>query len=162
MDVTTEELDFEPPPKDLGFSENLLRDAAEHGMSFWKAHGEKGRRQKFVRKNDFSFLNVQRRRFLQEDDEEEEEDPDEDDEDYDEEECEQEEEEKNEDDDFEPPIFQAKVNGEFSKTIKYETFIIKRYEMKKDWRNYLHFPVTSTVYCGWYQFMNFFQPLGLL
>ncbi|XP_061181833.1 leucine-rich repeat protein soc-2 homolog [Saccostrea echinata] len=93
MDVATEELDFEPPPKDLGFSENLLRDAVEHGMSFWRSHEGKGRRQKFVRRDDFNFLQVRKRRYSQEEEEDEEDDDTED-----------------EEDDFEPPIFHPKGN----------------------------------------------------
>jgi hypothetical protein len=97
MDVATEVLDFEPPPKDLGFSENLLRDAVEHGMSFWRSHEGKGKRQKFVRRDDFDFLPIRRRHYSQGEDEEEDE---------------SEEEEENEEDDYEPPIFQPKRSSE--------------------------------------------------
>lgn len=102
MDVTTEDLDFEPPPKDLGLSENLLRGAVDHGMSFWKSHEGKGKRQKFVRMDNFSFLRVRNQHYSQLEDEEEGDDSEDD----------QEEEEESEADDFEPPIFQPKRNGE--------------------------------------------------
>lgn len=110
-------MDFEAPAKDLGFSENLLRDAVDHGMSFWRSHEGKGRRQKFVRRDDFKFLEVRNRKYYRGDEKGEEESESE------------KEEEENEEDDYEPPIFQPR-NGKFlafiedSPTLIFKTSIL--------------------------------------
>lgn len=106
-------MDFEAPAKDLGFSENLLRDAVDHGMSFWRSHEGKGRRQKFVRKDDFKFLEVRNRKYYRGDEKGEEGSESE------------KEEEENEEDDYEPPIFQPR-NGKYLAFIEDSPTLILR------------------------------------
>ncbi|KAK3090688.1 hypothetical protein FSP39_013756 [Pinctada imbricata] len=96
-----EDLDFEPPPKELCYNENALRDAARANMSIWRSHTGPQKREKFVHHGSPNRKYSYRRSYSDEsrscDDDDSQEwnhiyTSDED----------------NEDDDFEPPIFQPK------------------------------------------------------